>query len=308
MALAAMGLAPTGHFLGGSGLIAWPAAIAAWIWLARWRGTQAPLPFEAALHIASLWLFVVLLSVESWWQVGRLRIGDDAWQVVMSALPAILAIAAILSQRARWPVVTWPLAYTGVGAAGLVLYLFFWTLGVNAMDGSAHPLPYLPIANPIEITQCLALAAAAGWILFLKRVAPERWRSHDAVVLLWPAWGLAAFALLTAMLLRVLHHWVGIAWEFDEMVRSTTVQSALSIFWGLIALTGMVVGTRVRERPIWFASAALLGVVLLKMFLVDLSRTGTVARIVSFIGVGILMLIIGRFSPVPPARREQEAT
>jgi uncharacterized membrane protein len=37
------------------------------------------------------------------------------------------------------------------------------------------------------------------------------------------------------------------------------------------------------------------------MFLVDLSRSGTVARIVSFIAVGVLMLIIGRFSPVPPA-------
>jgi uncharacterized membrane protein len=110
------------------------------------------------------------------------------------------------------------------------------------------------------------------------------------------------------MLLRLLHHYFDVPYDLAALMRSTMVQASLSIFWGLIALTGMVIGARTRERPIWFAAAALLGVVLLKMFLVDLSRTGTVARIVSFIGVGILMLIIGRFSPVPPSRREEEST
>jgi uncharacterized membrane protein len=37
-----------------------------------------------------------------------------------------------------------------------------------------------------------------------------------------------------------------------------------------------------------------------KLILVDLSNTGTVERIVSFIGVGVLMLLIGYISPVPP--------
>jgi len=49
----------------------------------------------------------------------------------------------------------------------------------------------------------------------------------------------------------------------------------------------------------------LLGLVVLKLFLVDLSGTGTVARIVSFIVVGILMLVIGYFSPMPPAKKEE---
>jgi Predicted membrane protein (DUF2339) len=43
-----------------------------------------------------------------------------------------------------------------------------------------------------------------------------------------------------------------------------------------------------------------LSAVVLKLFMVDLSRTGTVPRIVSFLGVGVLMLIIGYFSPLPP--------
>ena len=43
----------------------------------------------------------------------------------------------------------------------------------------------------------------------------------------------------------------------------------------------------------------------LKLFINDLGNTGTVARIVSFIGVGVLMLVIGFLSPIPP-RAEAE--
>jgi len=51
--------------------------------------------------------------------------------------------------------------------------------------------------------------------------------------------------------------------------------------------------------------AILLGVVVIKLFLIDLSTIGTVERIVSFIVVGLLMLVLGYFSPLPPAAEEQ---
>ena len=54
----------------------------------------------------------------------------------------------------------------------------------------------------------------------------------------------------------------------------------------------------------WLTGAALLVVVVLKLFLVDLSSIGTVERIVSFVGVGLLMLVLGYFSPLPPAARK----
>ena len=47
-----------------------------------------------------------------------------------------------------------------------------------------------------------------------------------------------------------------------------------------------------------------MAVVVAKLALVDLSNIGTVERIVSFIGVGLLMLLIGYISPVPPRATE----
>jgi uncharacterized membrane protein len=42
-----------------------------------------------------------------------------------------------------------------------------------------------------------------------------------------------------------------------------------------------------------------------KLFFVDLGDRGTVARIVSFIAAGALMLLIGYLSPAPPRRVEE---
>jgi uncharacterized membrane protein len=77
-------------------------------------------------------------------------------------------------------------------------------------------------------------------------------------------------------------------------------QAAVSLFWTVIGLVLMVFATRHGQRMVWITGAALLGVVVAKLFLVDLSNTGTVARIVTFIGVGALLLLVGYLSPVPP--------
>jgi uncharacterized membrane protein len=210
------------------------------------------------------------------------------------------------SRRANWPVRSWPAAWLGIGAAGLAGALWLWSVIANTNDAAAAPLPYLPLVNPVELAQALALGAIAGWLLYLHREAPSAWRLPDVMRLSGWAMAFAVFALLTTMLLRAIHHYLGVDYESDALMRSTVVQAALSIFWGCIALAAMVAGARRGERLVWFAGAGLLGVVLAKMFLVDLSRSATVARIVSFIGVGILMLVIGRFSPVPPANRVAE--
>jgi uncharacterized membrane protein len=66
----------------------------------------------------------------------------------------------------------------------------------------------------------------------------------------------------------------------------------------------MVTATRTRLRPLWLTGAALMAAVVAKLFFIDLSNVGGIERIISFIGVGLLMLVVGYFSPVPPAKPE----
>jgi len=117
-----------------------------------------------------------------------------------------------------------------------------------------------------------------------------------------------AFVWLNAVLLRTMHHWRGIPYEAEALLADTAIHTALSIFWTVLALGAMLWANRSLQRVVWFCGAALMGVVLVKLFLVDLARIGTVPRIVSFLGVGGLMLVIGYYSPLPPDTRLQRAS
>ena len=73
----------------------------------------------------------------------------------------------------------------------------------------------------------------------------------------------------------------------------------------LAALAVMLRATRRHSRREWLCGAALLGVVIVKLMLVDSARR-RLARAVAFIGVAILVLIVGYFSPLPPKAGEEK--
>jgi uncharacterized membrane protein len=68
----------------------------------------------------------------------------------------------------------------------------------------------------------------------------------------------------------------------------------------------MIGGARRQYRAAWLAGAGFMALVVVKLFLVDLGNTGTVERIVSFIGIGALLLVVGYFAPAPPRAAPKE--
>jgi uncharacterized membrane protein len=121
----------------------------------------------------------------------------------------------------------------------------------------------------------------------------EQWRVVFAGI------AFAVFVWLNSTLLRTLHYWGGVPWDFDAQVHSTLVQTSLSIFWTVLAFATMLFGTRRTRRFAWFIGAGLMAIVVVKLAIVDLRNVATVARIVSFIGVGLLMLVVNYFAPYP---------
>ena len=113
-----------------------------------------------------------------------------------------------------------------------------------------------------------------------------------------------AFLWINAVALRTVHFTTGVAYTPHALWNSTLVQATLSILWSVIALSLMAVANRRQWRVAWIVGASLLAAVVLKLFFVELAQTGTITRIVSFIGVGLLLLLIGYVAPVPPGRKE----
>ncbi len=114
------------------------------------------------------------------------------------------------------------------------------------------------------------------------------------------------FVWLNAALIRALHHGFDAPLGWHGIRHSLLIQASLSIFWTLLGLSVMVLSTRRGWRTAWMAGAGMMGVVVLKLFAIDLAGTGTIARIASFMSVGLLMLLAGYVSPLPPANPQKE--
>ena len=127
-----------------------------------------------------------------------------------------------------------------------------------------------------------------------------------------PWWSLAlawlVFVWLNAALIRTLHHNFGAPITPYGMTHSTLVQASISIFWGVLGFTAMTLAARQRWRHVWIVGATLMIVVVVKLFLVDLSNVGTVARITSFLTVGALLLVTGYLAPLPPRKVSEQVT
>jgi len=300
------------HPFANAGWLAWPVAFAAFYFVCK-RHEGAPGSTVANwLHAGSMWLLTALASWEFSFGINKGVAGGGSWPVIAWALVPAVTLFALprLVRRIHWPIEVQRQAYIGIAAVGLALYLALWSVKTNVtLAGDPHPLPFVPLLNPLDLAEFFVLLVLLRFWLYLRsaRLADYATLPQRPVFI-----GLAilAFIWLNAALLRALNHVVGVPFEVEAMLRSTLVETSISIFWTVIALTTMLVATRTRARVVWLTGAGLLGVVIAKLFLVDLSHVGTVERIISFVGVGLLMLIIGYFSPLPPAveRDESEST
>ncbi|EMH4532028.1 DUF2339 domain-containing protein [Morganella morganii] len=92
----------------------------------------------------------------------------------------------------------------------------------------------------------------------------------------------------------------GTAWTTAALLQSRLIQTTLAIVWALTAVILMTTATRRHKRHLWLAGAAVFAVVILKLFVVDMNQSSGLARAGAFIGVALLILVVGYFSPLPP--------
>ena len=280
---------------------AWAIAFAVFYFLLRIHEKRWNRHLLHGFHLVGCWLAVFLVTREIGWALERFIHGEGTWRFVGWGLVPALFTLTLSSTGHRWP---WPVKpyrhlYQSEGLAALVVYLLGWCIVSAAHAANPAPLGYFPLLNPIDLMVAFAVLLAVKWStqpadgLYLKGLPIPG--TVQAVLL-----GLVVVLCLSATLARTVHFWNDVPFRLDALARSTLFQASLSVLWSLIAMGVMGVATRRQLRPIWFGGAGLIGVVVVKLFIMDLSGSGTIARIVSFLAVGALMLIIGYFSPLPP--------
>ncbi len=220
------------------------------------------------------------------------------WGIIPSC---VLYILSAHLKMFSWPLVRYATSYRVLGGIVLFLFVSCWFLFSNTFSGNIHSLLYFPLLNPLDVTIAIALGSLAYWTYSTWQ--PLTTYLHElSLKLTLGLFCIFIFIWLNAMLLRTISYWTITSYSLIPLWQSVLVQACFSILWTLLALITTFIATRIKQRELWFYGVGLIGVVVVKLFLIDLSGADTLSRVITFIGVGILLLINGYISPLPPKK------
>lgn len=278
------------------GCLAIAKLLGAWL-LSRWHRDRLDTSVDALV-----W-FLTLIAMLTWMLQ---QVPFNYWQhaqelrAIITILPTVLAVLGLMNllllpklQALGGRLLGWLEVDTLLKHSAYILVpmTFIWSLSANfSLSGQLLGV-YLPLLNPLDLTLISIL-------LYQSYVALKVDTNYRTIVLV--ACGLGAFVTVSSMLVRGFASvWGTPTWEQGAWSVSM-VQTGLTILWTVIAMVLMFLANKKAIRLVWFAGIALLTMVVAKLVLIDMSNTSAVLRVVSFIGAGLLMLVIGYLAPLPP--------
>jgi hypothetical protein len=211
---------------------------------------------------------------------------DGPWLTVALALDGAALVWLALRAESRWMRV-W-------GHVILVIAI------VRALALLAEPAPvsYLPVFNPHALAGLFVVAVLFG----LARFHPRR-RADGA----GPAWlpGARDVLIVSANLLALVVLSTEIDAFFNRRAWTASLergagaatnaelsrQLSLSIAWAIYAVGLVFIGIRRHYRPIRYLAIVVFGITIFKVFTVDLATLDRVSKMLSVMGLGILLLI-----------------
>jgi uncharacterized membrane protein len=289
------------HPLENGAWLVWPAAFVLLYTVLYLRDDEHRelLPY---LHGAALWLVCVLATWEFGWQIRHFIGSAGSWLIISRGLVPALALLALaqFGDLFSWPVRRHEETYFTLAAVPLAVWSLFWIIYVSLTDpGDPAPFSWLPLLNPLDVACGLSFCALGLWCRRFRQFVPDS-LGGQLDGLLAVAGAATLFIWTNSILGRGLHYWGGVPFDAASLFDSRLAQTSFAIYWSVLALCSMIYATQRGLRAAWLAGAGLLGVVVVKLFLIDLAGRGSIERIVSFVAVGLLLLVIGWFSPVPP--------
>lgn len=246
----------------------------------------ATLKMSASKNYLTIWSILLWLSLAS---IG-LAIFPIMPIIALAMIPVIYSIWLLTSNRIQL------LHQLPVWCLSLA-----WLVIVSLDPYSAQQYYFLPLLNFTDVLSILVFMGII-WIIYHHDFSAERsmeWGFKVTTILI----GLLVFS---SVVVRAMHHYMGTPLWGGEIWQNGEVQLSLTLLWMILAFILMTFSSRCHIRQIWFVGAALLGIVVAKLLLLDLSQSGTLTRVISFIGSGAIMLVIAYLAPLPPALNETQ--
>ncbi len=185
----------------------------------------------------------------------------------------------------------------------LLAYVALWLLITTFSILHPENLPFVSILNPLDISHMVIIfliykmitSEPDNYALQAIKSPPFRY--------ILPA---ALFVCINMLVARSYHHYSETPFTMVDLMQAPNFLLTLTILWSLLAIVVMYLAKTKQSRTFWFTGAALLVAILLKLITFDMADSGTLARILSFLIVGTIMLAIGYFVPLPPEEEKEQ--
>lgn len=193
------------------------------------------------------------------------------------------AILVAIDMRSPSSVLRYGSIAAGVVSVAFIVIQHFLTLNPLFTDESTGRIP---VFNLLFLAYLLPAVAAGGLALYIRDKRPKWYAAMLAVVA-----AVLAFAYATLSVRRLFKgEFIGLWSGLGQL--ETYTYSAL---WLVIGVALLTAGVRLKSQVLRIASAALISVAVLKVFVFDMSELEGVLRALSFIGLGAVLIGIGLF-------------
>ena len=271
------------------GAVAWAALLGVAALAVRDAGAAAgaaagaPTPRRRVLAFAGLvWLATGVAAHEA----ASLLPAGAGWDAAAAGAALAAALLVVARLRGAAP------SERALAAWGLAVAAAGWSVVVPFATGGRTP-PFPAVLNPLDIATVALVVALA--------LAARALGGGARAALLGVAGG-AALVGLAAVVARAAHAAGGVPYEADALWAAARFQAPLAVAWTVLALSLTVAAARRGSRPMWAFGVAVLALVVVKLFAVDLAQARALEIVGAFLAVGLLVLVVGYRSPLPPRR------
>ncbi|MDX8456607.1 DUF2339 domain-containing protein [Mesorhizobium sp. VK9D] len=269
--------------LPGYGVPALAFGFAAWQ-LARTSNGRPRLAMEATSALFALLTIAMLVRHAMHGGVidtGTVTLAEQAIYTLIALGAGAILVA--IDMRSPSSVLRYGSMAAGVVSAGLIAVQHFVVLNPLLTDESTGTIP---VFNLLLLAYLLPAIAAGALALYVRDKRPRWYAAMLALIA-----SLLAFAYATLSVRRLFKGEFIALWSGLGQLETYTY----SALWLVIGVALLTAGVWLKSQVLRIASAVLIAVAVVKVFLFDMSELEGVLRALSFIGLGAVLIGIGLF-------------
>lgn len=269
--------------LPGYGVPALAFGFAAWQ-LARTTNGRPRLAMEAAAALFALLTLAILVRHAMHGGVidtGAMTLAEQSIYTLIAIGAGAILVA--IDMRSPSSVLRYGSMAAGVASVAFIVIRHFVVLNPLLTDESTGQIP---VFNLLFLAYLLPAVAVGGLALYTRDKRPK-WYAQMLAALA----AVLAFAYATLSVRRLFKgEFIGLWSGLGQL--ETYTYSAL---WLVIGVALLTAGVWLKSQVLRIASAALIAIAVLKVFIFDMSELEGVLRALSFIGLGAVLIGIGLF-------------